>query len=353
MSERAEAIRAMASDLKELNAAYEEGAISAREYSGAIKEVAEAQYGLTIGEQAGIQATKTLSTVMTSWNNAFSAAADLAAHNIDELVNLYNAQITAIRTQNVYTQALALQAVATSVYGKGTEQATRATVAANYVGALYEQSKKNEVVAANAYVTASATNTAKIATSIIDAATSVSQFLVAFALYRAAHTAAQAQAEEETTAVVADTAAKEAQVASQVAVTTATEAETAAQAELATAEAATAATAGLAGGQTLLTDFMEFLPLTMFMQGGGFVPKTGPYILHQGETVVSPEGNVSGSPAETVFSGGRAGGGGTYAPNVEIHIHATSNVDLARVRQEVEAALAKTLLASQKQRGVY
>jgi hypothetical protein len=226
-------------------------------------------------------------------------------------------------------------------------------VAANYVGALYEQSKKNEVVAANAYVTASATNTAKIATSIIDAATSVSQFLVAFALYRAAHTAAQAQAEEETTAVVADTAAKEAQVASQVAVTTATEAETAAQAELATAEAATAATAGLAGGQTLLTDFMEFLPLTMFMQGGGFVPKTGPYILHQGETVVSPEGNVSGSPAETVFSGGRAGGGGTYAPNVEIHIHATSNVDLARVRQEVEAALAKTLLASQKQRGVY
>jgi len=40
-------------------------------------------------------------------------------------------------------------------------------------------------------------------------------------------------------------------------------------------------------------------------------------------------------------------------PNVEIHIHATSNVDLARVRQEVEAALARTLLTAQRQRGVY
>jgi hypothetical protein len=73
------------------------------------------------------------------------------------------------------------------------------------------------------------------------------------------------------------------------------------------------------------------------MQSGGYVPRTGPYTLHAGETVI-PKGET---------------GGAAVAPNVEIHIHATSNVDLARVRQEVESALAKTLLAAQKQRGVY
>ena len=356
MSERAEAIKAMASDLKELNVAYEEGAISAREYTGAIKEVAEAQYGLTAGEQAGVVATKMLTSVMTNWNNAFNAAADLAAHNIDELVNLYNAQITMIRTQNIYTQAIALQSAAVGIYGKQSEQATRATIAANYVGALYEQSKKNEVVAANAYVTATGTNLAKIASSIVDAASSVSQFLVTFAMWRAAHSMAQAQLEEETTAVIADTTTKEAQTAAQIAATTTAEADTAAQAELAVTEAAGAATAGAAGAMNILPDIetaaglMGMMSLDMFMQHGGFIPKTGPYILHAGETVVSPQGNVEGVPASTVFSGG---GGGTYSPNIEIHIHATSNVDLARIRMEVEAALAKTLLASQKQRGVY
>ncbi len=353
MSERAEAIKAMASDLKELNVAYEEGAISAREYTGAIKEVAEAQYGLTAGEQAGVVATKMLTSVMTNWNNAFNAAADLAAHNIDELVNLYNAQITMIRTQNIYTQAIALQSAAVGIYGKQSEQATRATIAANYVGALYEQSKKNEVVAANAYVTATGTNLAKIASSIVDAASSVSQFLVTFAMWRAAHSMAQAQLEEETTAVIADTTTKEAQTAAQIAATTTAEADTAAQAELAVTEAAGAATAGAGGAMGILTD-LEYAAPTLLdfgflaMQHGGFVPKTGPYVLHAGETVVSPEGKVNGVPATSMFAGG-----GSSIPNVEIHIHATSNVDLARVRMEVEAALAKTLLASQKQRGVY
>jgi hypothetical protein len=351
-----EVTNATTSNLKELTAAYEEAARADKDYADAIKAGAEAQYGLTQGEQASVAATKMLTTVMTSWNSAFNAAADLAAKNIDELVNLYNAQITMIRTQNTYTQAIALQSAAVAIYGRNSEQATRATTAANYVGALYEQSKKNEVVAANAYATASATNVAKIASSIVDAATSVSQFLVAFAVWRTAHTVAQAQIEMETEADTAATVASQAQTVATTEATTAIVAQTTAEAGLATTMAAGAATAGAAGAMNILPDIetaaglMGMMSLDMFMQHGGFIPKTGPYILHAGETVVSPQGNVEGVPASTVFSGG---GGGTYSPNIEIHIHATSNVDLARIRMEVEAALAKTLLASQKQRGVY
>lgn len=346
----------LAEGIDDLKIAMEQGYDVSKELTTATKEAVEAQKGLTEGEKAGVQATKTFTSIMTNWNTAFDAAADLTAKNIDELVDLYNAQITMIRTQNIYTQAIALQSAAVGIYGKQSEQATRATVAANYVGALYEQSKKNEVVAANAYVTATGTNVAKIASSIMDTASSVSQFLVAFAIYRAAHTAAQAQLEEETTAVVVDTTTKEAQTAAQIAATTAAEADTAAQTELAVTEAAGAATAGAGGAMGILSD-LEYAAPTLLdfgflaMQHGGFVPKTGPYVLHAGETVVSPEGKVSGVPASTMFAGG--GSGGSSMPNVEIHIHASSNVDLARVRMEVEAALAKTLLASQKQRGVY
>ncbi len=341
--ESTEAIQVMALEegMVELNKALEEGWVSAKEY-------AEAMYSLTASEQAGIQTAKTFSTVMTSWNTAFNAAADLAAKNVDELVNLYNAQITMIRTQNIYTQAIALQSAAVTIYGKNSEQATRATTAANYVGALYEQSKKNEVVAANAYYTATGTNLAKIATSIVEAASSVSTFLVAFSAWRTAHILAQAQLETETAAVVTDTTAKEAQTVAQVAATTAAEAETTAQAGLAATEGAGAAMGGLTDLEAVMPTLLDFGFLAG-MQSGGFVPKTGPYILHAGETVVSPEGKVSGVPASTMF----AGGGGSSMPNVEIHIHASSNMDLARVRMEVEAALAKTLLQAQKQRGVY
>ena len=86
---------------------------------------------------------------------------------------LYNAQINVISSQNTYTQALALQSEATTLYGKNSEQATRATTAANYVGALYTQSKMNEVVAQEQYYTATAQNLSTIATSFVQIAQSL------------------------------------------------------------------------------------------------------------------------------------------------------------------------------------
>jgi hypothetical protein len=293
----------LAEGVGDLRIAMAEGYDVSKQLTSAIKEEAEAQAGMSAAMSIGIQGVKTFSTVMSAWNSSFAALADLAAGNINELVDLYNAQIKMIRAQNVYTQGIALQSVATQVYGKGSEEATRATVAANYVGALYKQSKVNEMVAANAYVTASFSNAAKIMTAFTEIATTVDTFVVALSALRVAQLGAIATTEAETTAQVG--------------------------------------LAGAEGAGGLVSVAEKVLPAVAFAgiyQSGGFVPKTGLALVHAGETVVPK---------------GATGGGVVGASNVEIHIHATSNVDLARVRQEVENALAKTLLASQKQRGVY
>lgn len=245
---------------------------------------------------AGVQ---TFTTIINQWQQAFAAAADLAAGNIDELVGLYNAQINAISSQNRYTQALALQATAINVYGQGSEQATRATTAANYVGALYTQSKKNEIVALNNYATATAKNVSTIVTSFTTMIASLQSFEVALTL---------------ATAQTLTNAQKVALAAIPII-------------GLVASLGITAYQLATSGGVTAPS-----------MQSGGYVPKTGLVMLHQGETVIPKSG---------------IGGGGGGMGNVEIHIHASSNVDLARVRQEVENALAKTMLQAQKQRGVY
>jgi len=325
-------------DMEALGDALLTGRISAKEY-------AEAVDGLNNKESVAIQGTKAFSTVMSSWNNAFAASADLAAGNINELVDLYNAQINMIRAQNVYTQGLALQSVATEVYGRNSEEATRAIVAANYVGALYKQSKVNEMVAANAYATASLSNAAKIMSAFMEIATTVDTLVVALTALRVAQVQAVAMTEAQTVA---------------------NEEEAATAASAATATGAAGAMVGLTDIEAAAPEIMTLAGLMAIGQKGGYVSQTGPYMLHAGETVVpageeysmkaiSPTYKELGLGAAPLSSNVRAGGvaGSPFSPNVEIHIHATSNVDLARVRMEVENALAKILLASQKQRGVY
>jgi hypothetical protein len=296
MSDSANAARQallLSGDLKALNEAFEENIISAQEYSTAL-------HGMSDVEKAAISGVQTFTTVITAWRTAFNAAADLAAGNIDELVGLYNAQINAISAQNKYTQALALQATATNIYGKGSEEATRATTAASYVGALYTQSKKNEMVALNNYLTATAANMATVATSITQVITALNSFQLALG------------------AVALEAADSSAQMAL-------------------AAIPIIGGIAALGFGLYQAATTPRLTPPTSY-QSGGYVPKTGLAMLHQGETVI-PKSEV--------------GGGGGGMGNVEIHIHATSNVDLARVRQEVETALAQALLHAGKQRGVY
>jgi hypothetical protein len=272
----------------ELAEAFQKDATFAREYSEELNKLSTTTTG-------AIQGVKTFSTVIDSWRTIFNATADMVSGNIDELVDLYNAQINVIQTQNRYTQALALQATAVKVYGAGTEQATRASTAASYVGALYTQSKKNETVALNDYITATAKNLATISTSFTEVITSLNLFDIA--LGTVALNAADSSARMALAAIP------------------------------------------LVGG-LLAMGIGAYQALTVphvtapGMQTGGYVPRTGPYLLHQGETVVPK-------------------GGGSGMGNVQITINASSNVDLARVRQEVESALAKTLLQAQRQRGVY
>jgi hypothetical protein len=289
-----------------LNKALRDGAISLAEYQTDISKANQNIKSYTTAltqNDASVKllqtSVKSFSTVVTSFNAAFAAAADLWYNNIDQLVALYKAQINVISSQNTYTQALALQAEATTIYGKNSEQASRATTAANYVGALYTQSKKNEVVAQMNYYTATAQNLATISTSFI-------QMAEALGILQLAQTGMVA-------ASIAD-------------------------ASLLEIAAIPIAGALIAGGLTAYELATQKAPTLAApsMQGGGYVGRTGSYFLHQGETVVSN--------AQSATSG--------MSP-VTININASSNVDLARVRQEVESALATTMLRSQKQRGVY
>lgn len=279
----------LSGDLAALKEAFEESIITANEY-------AVAEKGLSDAEKAAITGTQTFATVISAWRTAFAAAADLAAKNINELVNLYNAQINAISAQNNYTQALALQATAVNIYGKGSEQASRATTAASYASALYTQSKVKEEVALNDYVTATAANVATVASSITQVVTSLNAFQIALGA---------------------------------VALESADSAATMALAAIPLIGGIAAIGFGLYQAATT-----PRVKSPASYQHGGYVPQTGLALLHAGETVI---------PA--------SGGGGMG--NAEIHIHASSNVDLARVRQEVENALANILLKAQKQRGVY
>jgi hypothetical protein len=280
----------LAESIEDLKMALEHEAISVKEYN-------EALHALSDTQNAAIQGVKTFQTAIKDWQTIFNATADMVSGNIDELVDLYQAQINVIQTQNKYTQALALQATAVNIYGKGSEQATRATTAASYVGALYTQSKKNEMVALNDYVTATAKNLATITSSFTDVITSMNLFTISLGLVGASAAESSARMALSMIPVIGGIAAL----------------------GIGLYQAATVPHVAAPG-----------------MQSGGYVPRTGPYTLHQGETVV-PKGGTAG-----------AGMG-----NVQITINASSNVDLARVRQEVETALAKTLLAAQRQRGVY
>jgi hypothetical protein len=246
-------------------------------------------------------------TAVNAEVTAFNAAADLAAGNIDELVGLYNAQINVISSQNRYTQALALQATAAAVYGAGTEQATRATTAANYVGALYTQSKKNELVAQNTYYMATAKNMALIASSSME-------MIQAFANLGIAMTALM-----------------------QVMIMDVQRAATGSSLGLlgAIPIIGTIATLGYLGYEAYQASQSQPTASIRGYQTGGLVTETGPIFAHAGETVVP------------------AGGFSEMSPNANFYITATSNVDLAKLRQEVERGLANTMYQAKRQRGIY
>jgi hypothetical protein len=258
--------------------------------------------------KSAVTSIQGFSTAFTAFQTAFQAAADLAYGNINQLVSLYNAQIGVISAQNTYTQGLALQAEATVIYGKNSEQATRATTAANYVGALYTQSKMNEVVAQEQYYTATAQNLATIATSFVAAAEALGLLQTATTGFTIASILS---AQELTLASIVPFAGL-------------------------------ALVGGLSAYELLSQKAPTLSAPNMGSKATGTseagVSRTGNYFLHQGE-IVTPAGG--------------AGSSMIAPPHVEIHIHATSNVDLPRVRQEVQTAIAQSTLHAQKQRGVY
>jgi len=279
----------LAQGFADLKLALEAGAISVTDFIDAASK-------LPGSFQAVSAAATAFQNVISNLQKAYAASADLAANNVDELVSLYQAQINVISSQNRMTQAIALNAVATQVYGKNSLEAQRTTVALNYTSALYTQSKKNELVAQFDYTTATAKNLATMATSF----TQLEQAMVVLVI---AIQALAISAEES--------AAKAALAAIPI--------------------VGLIATLGITAYQ---------MATTKGYQAGGYVAKSGLAIVHQGETVIPATGN------------NMMGGAGS-APKVEIHIHATSDVDLAKVRQEVQNALAKTFYQAQKSRGVY
>jgi hypothetical protein len=272
----------LAGGVDDLKMALEQGYDVTKEYAAAVNT-------LTTSQQAGVQAVKTLSGTMNAFNAAFATGMNIIAKNIDQQVNLYQKTITAIAAQNTYTQGIALESEAKAIYGVQSEQATRATTAANYVGALYTQAKKNEAVASEQLTTATITNLANLALEITDMIAPIQALATAITVWRAATMLA-------TAATVASTGAEE-------------------------TEAAAVTGVSLLGAG--------------IMQGGAHVKESGFAYLHGGETV---------TPAGSMGSG---------TPNIEIHIHASSNVDLAKVRQEVQNAIAQALYRGQKSRGVY
>ena len=244
-------------------------------------------YNSSIGGAA--TATKLFSTVVSNWQTAFAAAADLMYGNINELVNYYNAQINAISAQNNYTQAIALQSQATVLFGQGSEQATRATTAATYVGALYTQAKENEVVTYEQYVTATAQNLATIAQSFINMIGALEAFQVAQAAFSAGELLGPLGL-----------------------------------------IAALAVGGGVAAASYASLPKSSALPS---FDTGGYVAQTGLAMVHAGETVI---------PAS-----------GSSASGAQIHIHVNNSIDLAKVRQEVQNALSSIHYKAQRQRGVY
>jgi hypothetical protein len=276
--------------LRLLQEAFESGELTIKEYAAELQ-------GMQAGMTAAAQGVKSFNTIIASWQQAFSAAADLMYKNIDEQVALYQAQVKVIQNQNLYTQALALQATAVQVYGRGSEQAQRTQVALNYVGALYTQSQKDRLVAENNLATATAKNVATITQSIMNMITSFQQFSQTLVLVGLA---AQEAGEEASLAWLGPLGMV----------------------------AGLGLTLGMGAYQ--LSQMPRVMPT---YQKGGIVERTGPIFAHAGETIVPR--------------------GGSSMPNVEINITATSNVDLAKVRQEVQKAIARAWYEGSKSRGTY
>jgi len=279
--------------LLNLNKAYADGVIQLKTFR---EGVSKANAELKVAEdtlnkipstsQAITTTVASFTGVFNAFQTAFQATADLWYGNITQLVALYNAQISVISAQNTYTQALALQAAAVSIYGSNSEQATRATTAANYVGALYTQSKMNETVAQEQYYTATAQNLSIIATQFVAAANALGLLQTATTGF----TLASILSAQELTAA-------------------------------------------------------SLVPFAGLALVGGLTA-------YELATQKSP---TVGMPAMSGTGGGGGSSGSSMAksPNVEIHIHASSNVDLPKVRQEVQTAIAQSTLHAQKQRGVY
>lgn len=280
-------------DQKALAAAVNKASVDLKKYI-----TAQGQQGPVM--QSISASVTAFSGILAGLNTSVAAGIDLAYGNINELVSLYQAQKNVISAQNTYTQALALQATAVSIYGTQSKESTAATIAANYVGALYTQSKANETQAQYDYATATAQNLATMATGFLNITNAMYAFIAAQAVFTTAELVQGAEL------------------------------------ELASAipfgALAIGAGAGIVGGYELATHLPH-------KAQGGYIPETGPYYLHQGENVQT--------------AGEVASGSGNAMPSVEIHIHASSNVDLPRVRQEAQTAIANAWLHAQKQRGVY
>lgn len=296
-SKLVEAYKAGVVNIDDLKTAMAKGDLTAKQYAQAVNGLSNRM--TLIG-----QTVTTVNSAVTGFNTLFATAANLLAGNVDQQVALYQATISAISAQNTYTQALALQSTAVAVYGANSEQATRATTAASYVGALYVQAKKNETVAQEQYYTATATNLASMASGVMSIIGVIADLSVAITAFKFASIASAAQITAAATEVEIDE---------------------------------TAIAIGGAG----------------IFKSGGYVPKTGLALVHEGEYVVPKAGVEATSSYGPSNVSSEAGSGMPAMAPIEIHIHASSNVDLPRVRQEVQTAIAKSWLAASKQRGVY
>ncbi len=90
-------------------------------------------------------------TLVTTYNSILTIQNQLINMNmgyVDQQVQLYDAQINAIQQQNMYTQALALNAFAVQATGRYSSEALSTQIALNYNLALYNQALKNQTVAA-------------------------------------------------------------------------------------------------------------------------------------------------------------------------------------------------------------
>lgn len=298
-------------DIELLNEAWKESLITLDEYKQRLGELATTMGTITQGARAANSAIQTI-------NSGFADTMNILAGGIDQQVAYYQAQIKAIQTQNLLTQATALQSAATQIYGANSLQASRATTSLNYVQALYTQAVKNRTVAEEQWYTAIPTQLISMAASVT---ATIGQLITLKFMYNVL------QQQHQANAVAAGEA------------TTSTSALVAALGALTDVEATAAATAGMGAADMAVEDVAEMAPWFLLgAQGGGQVKRSGWAYVHGGESI-----NTAGTKM----------GGSSRGPNVNINVYATSNVDLPRVRQEIQSALARSWYEGSKQRGVY